>query len=348
MTNILSVFRDNASESLPSQPDSRELVYVGGADPVANATISSNIEKIKEIVSSRDLKLFYLPDFLDESVAVNRYPYYFPDAEGVSLTDVCLDDVYHKMWKVFLPETQKFPKNCAFFHIADDDTLHGLIIGTKDIKWIESDLQKLCDEIRKNNSSWNSDGSQFGLVYNNYPKEEFADREFDTEVYTLSSEIRERIAALRVHGVSEMVIQSLFQKEQKLSRLVVTDDYRIILPDYNDMEVPLEPLPKAVYFLYLKHPEGLMFKELPGFRDEFMDIYRRLTNRSNEAVASKSVERVLDPTNNSINEKCSRIREAFISRFDDELAKKYYITHYYELKKRIRLDRDMVDFGPLK
>lgn len=348
MINYISLFKENASDNLPSQPDSNELVYLGGSDPVANATISSNIERVKELVSSRGLNLFYLPEFLEESIAVNRYPYYFPDAKGLSLADVCLDEVYCKMWKTFLPEMKELPKKGAFVHISDDDTLRGFIVLSNDIQWIESALQEFCDNIHKIADSWDSYSSNFGLIYDDYPENEFADREFNKEIYKISSEIRERIAALRVYGVSEMVIQSLFQKEQKLSRLVITNDYRIVLPDYNDMEIPLEPLPKAVYFLYLKHPEGLMFKELPGHKEEFLDYYRRLTNRSNEAVAIKSVERVLDPTNNSINEKCSRIREAFISRFDDNLAEKYYIRHYYELKKRIWLDRDMVDFGPLK
>ena len=30
-------------------------------------------------------------------------------------------------------------------------------------------------------------------------------------------------------------------------RLVITKDYRIVLPDYNNMEIKMEPLVKAVY-----------------------------------------------------------------------------------------------------
>ena len=196
-----------------------------------------------------------------------------------------------------------------------------------------------------------SDGvqaSRFGLIYDYEADEndEYADRNFDSEVHKLSEEIKEKVKKLRLYGMSEIAIKALFQKEQKLSRLVITDDYRIVLPDYGDMEIKMEPLPKAVYFLYLRHPEGLMFKELPGYRDEFMEIYKRLTNRR-DAVALRSAERVLNPMDNSINEKCSRIREAFISRFDDTLARKYYITSYYQLKKRIELDRELVDLGPI-
>ena len=45
----------------------------------------------------------------------------------------------------------------------------------------------------------------------------------------------------------------------KLSRLVITEDYRFILADYQK-EVELQPVHKAVYLLFLAHPEGIEFK----------------------------------------------------------------------------------------
>lgn len=45
----------------------------------------------------------------------------------------------------------------------------------------------------------------------------------------------------------------------KLSKLVVTKDLRIFLPDYENMEITMEPLVKAVFLLFLKRPEGIMF-----------------------------------------------------------------------------------------
>ena len=40
----------------------------------------------------------------------------------------------------------------------------------------------------------------------------------------------------------------------KLSRLVITEDYRFVLADYQK-EVELQPVHKAVYLLFLAHPE---------------------------------------------------------------------------------------------
>ncbi len=79
----------------------------------------------------------------------------------------------------------------------------------------------------------------------------------------LADEIRQRIEQLRLMGVSEFVIRKMIDlPEPKLSRLVITQDYRIVLLNYNNMEITMPTLSKVVYFFYLRHPEGLSFKEL--------------------------------------------------------------------------------------
>lgn len=185
--------------------------------------------------------------------------------------------------------------------------------------------------------------------------EDTADRQFDDDVEQVMDEIRAKVAQLRSYGVDEVVIRSLFKQPLKLSRLVVTADYRIMLPDY-DMEITMEPLPKALYILFLRHPEGLVFKHLYKYRSELMRIYRSITRRENPDSVIASIDRLLDSTDNSINEKCSRIKAAFISRFDEEIAGNYYITsldkyttdvvpnHYYDclFYKGITLDRNLV------
>ena len=164
----------------------------------------------------------------------------------------------------------------------------------------------------------------------------------DCERADLTAEIQDRVKRLRAYGLKETIIESLFLQKPELSRLVVTEDFRILLPDYNGLEIKMEPLPKAVYLLFLRHPDGIMFKYLPEFRAEFESIYMSITKREDTSSIQQSIDRVLDPTDNSINEKCARIRTAFISRFDDRLAEEYYITGYAGTPKKIELDRSLV------
>ena len=107
----------------------------------------------------------------------------------------------------------------------------------------------------------------------------------------------------------------------------------------------MTPLVKAVYFLFLRHPEGIVFKNLPDYREELLMIYKKLTGRVSDEDVLRSVEDVTNPCKNSINEKCARIREAFIREFDDRIARYYYVTGERATAKRIVLSHDNVKWN---
>jgi hypothetical protein len=155
-------------------------------------------------------------------------------------------------------------------------------------------------------------------------------------------EIRERVAKLRQRGIAEYLLEQLIHPDNRLSRLVITKDFRIVLPDYNDMEIKMEPLVKAVYLLFLRHPEGIMFKYLPDYRKELARIYAELRPTGLTDKALQSIEDVTNPLLNSINEKCARIRGAFVGQFDNYMAKSYYIDGLRGEAKKISLPRDLV------
>ena len=140
---------------------------------------------------------------------------------------------------------------------------------------------------------------------------------------TLLEDMDVRVQKLRAKGLNEWTFRSLFKTKAQLSRLVITKDYRILLPDYNDIEVKMEPLVKAVFFLFLNHPEGIIFKELADFREELLNIYKKLKPMGLNKRTIQSIEDVTNPLLNSINEKCARIRSAFVKEFDESLAKNY-------------------------
>ena len=91
----------------------------------------------------------------------------------------------------------------------------------------------------------------------------------------------------------------------------IDEKYRIFLK-YDDgtpiAEVKMPALPKALYFVFLNHPEGFPLKHLIDYREELLSWYRRLSNRKD---AEKYIDKLVDSTDNSANEKISRIREAF-------------------------------------
>lgn len=174
-----------------------------------------------------------------------------------------------------------------------------------------------------------------------------ADSQFNSQkgsenIEDLMEEVRERIAKLRQRGIAEYLLEQLIHPDNRLSRMVITKDYRIVLPDYNDMEIKMEPLVKAVYLLFLRHPEGIMFKCLPDHREELARIYSELKSAGLTDKALQSIEDVTNPMLNSINEKCARIRSAFVGQFDDYMARQYYIDGLRGEPKKIELPRNLV------
>ena len=127
----------------------------------------------------------------------------------------------------------------------------------------------------------------------------------------------------------------------KLSRLTITREYAIMLTDYNK-EVKLEPIVKAVYLLFLNHPEGIAFKCLPDYRKELADIYLKIKPLGLTERSIRSIEDVTNPLLNSINEKCSRIRAVFQAEVDASLIDLYTITGKSGEAKKISLPRDLV------
>ena len=183
--------------------------------------------------------------------------------------------------------------------------------------------------------------------FGNIPNISEADAHFNSQIDNentddLIEEVKIKIAMLRQRGISQYLLEQLIHPDDRLSRLVITKDFRLILPDYNNMEIKLEPLAKAVYLLFLNHPEGILFKYLPDYREELAKIYNRLKPTGLTDRAIQSIEDVTNPLLNSINEKCARIRGAFVGQFDDHIARHYYIDGHRGEAKKIALPRELV------
>ena len=127
----------------------------------------------------------------------------------------------------------------------------------------------------------------------------------------------------------------------KLSKLRITKDGTILLADYQK-EVKMEPIVKAVYLLFLNHPEGIVFKCLPDYRKELAEIYQRIKPYGLNDRVIRSIEDATNPLLNSINEKCSRVRAAFAAVIDATLLDQYAITGKSGEAKKISLPRDLV------
>ena len=157
----------------------------------------------------------------------------------------------------------------------------------------------------------------------------------------LVEEVKEKVQKLKDLGMSEEDIASIIHPKQPLVKLTVSRNYKLFLGEKH-VEVRMEPLVKAVYLLFLKHPEGIVFKNLPDYRQELTKIYSDVRPWGLTDKALQSIEDVTNPLLNSINEKCARIRKAFINLLNSKAAELYYIKGSRGDKKSISLPREYI------
>ncbi|MDO4956814.1 MAG: hypothetical protein Q4E60_07350 [Bacteroidales bacterium] len=175
-------------------------------------------------------------------------------------------------------------------------------------------------------------------------QDELDEKQSLAETDRILRELRKTVQRLRLEGVSLMAIHEFIDKQEPLSRMTITPDYRIFLPDYNNIEIEMGALPKAIYFLYLRYPKGIISKYMPDYFGELLNIYKQLRPNTDDARLNLTITKVVNPLGNALNENIARIRKAFVEKFDEHLANKYIITGERGLQYSIALDRNLISW----
>ena len=339
-----------AVSDLAFNPSSQEVIYFNPSDnEFYDHIIRDNLDIIAKTFSSKDKRFIYLPDFnnrLTQDAFMEQIEYESPghganaqqNAAAFSVSDI--KEAYH------IPDDISEPcfVRCIGFENDIDRSSKSFSIHV--LESTDADLFLL--EIQTYLSLLNNGkpGRLYSLSVKKKDEEErTADDCFDEEIHKISEEIRERVSQLKARGLTSLAITRLIGEiDDNPSRLVIDRHNKIILPDYNK-EIKLSPIHKAVFFLFLNHPEGIYFKDLPSYKEELGHIYGSITGREDRDAIDESIEKLTNPFDNSINEKCARIKNAFVSEFREELAQWYFIDGKKGEKKTIKLPRNLVSWG---
>ena len=154
----------------------------------------------------------------------------------------------------------------------------------------------------------------------------------------VAQEVRRLVGQLQAEGRNDLLLRAIGvplleelrieAAKGKLSRLLITKDYRFILVDYNHKEVELQPVHKAVYLLFLAHPEGIEFKRLTDYREELTRYYMATAKMLDKEKIMEGVDHLVNTLDNAINEKCSRIKKVFLDLMDEYTASYYFISSH--------------------
>ena len=182
----------------------------------------------------------------------------------------------------------------------------------------------------------------------------------------IAAELKERIAALQSMGRTDLLLEAIGvpmleelkieAARKQLSRLRITRDYRFLLVDYGYREVELQPVHKAVYLLFLAHPEGIEFKRLADYREELTGYYLKTSRCMDKEKVADSIDHLVNPLDNAINEKCSRIKSTFAAMMNEYTACYYIVSSHtkrhfagstrvwYERLKVVTLPRELLEW----
>lgn len=139
----------------------------------------------------------------------------------------------------------------------------------------------------------------------------------------------------------KMLFSQNFKQNVPLSKLVIDTRNRIFLPDFGNIEIKLRPLEKTLFFLYLKHPDGIGLSFLCDYKQELYDIYTSLSSIGDFQEMRNRIDEMVNITSNSAAEKISKIKAGFVKAIGIELAKNYYIQGGNGEVKKIVLNRDL-------
>ncbi|MCX6278187.1 MAG: hypothetical protein NT004_08825 [Bacteroidetes bacterium] len=355
-----------------------QIIYVEDEyNPTINDYFTNHYDKVNQIVTEINkachlkLEVLYIPRIIDKWKNSDNLDsvlsYYFPgfDFRQSNTLQSRILSFSTKDFTKFLMDSLNYTGEIhpGFVRVKKDrdkETNEYLFSYTTIAVADENELEKILYFYLSHVGDTVDQGYYQLATENSYFKNgktyELADFRFNYDAHILAQDIKEKIDLLK-HSGSQHLLLNIFGQQYNeatkpdavgnngLSRLVIEKDFRIILPDYDHLEIELTPLPKAVFLFFLMHPEGVLLKHLSDHRIELLEIYKQLSYRETWDEIDRSIDELTDPTKNSINEKCSRIKEAFIKHFEERLARSYYITGDRGKEKQITLNRNLITWN---
>ncbi len=364
-------------KGLPFHPSANQVFYIeNGYDTEANDFIRRNYDGLKEMFCRNGMKFYYLPYLLREYDIEAKVMYYAPYLSPESLTRevrsselaqfIADDEDRRNLQPAFVfgaSDGECGTDETRFLRVLFADIDTG---GDAPIQNLERQVlaaigrrHSMCYSRAKRKFNWLSGMTLFSCDDGSVEPDDCRparanigtrmeeERTELTNTAEILAELRRTVERLRLEGVSLMAIHEYIDKQEPLSQMVITPDYRIMLPDYkdvdgNDLEIEMGALPKAIYFLFLRYPEGIIYKHIQDYYAELLNIYRQLRPCTDDARVRLTITKVTNPLGNALNENLARIRKAFVEKFDEHLACNYIVTGERGAKYSIPLDRKMI------
>lgn len=113
--------------------------------------------------------------------------------------------------------------------------------------------------------------------------------------------------------------------------LLVNGDMKIVLPEYDEMEIEMPAMCRTLYILFMKQRKqgkgGIVLKNMDEYNEDIIGIYSLVKPGADHDRVVSSVKNLCDPFSDSLNQAISRINRCVKNVITDkELVKQYMIT----------------------
>lgn len=173
------------------------------------------------------------------------------------------------------------------------------------------------------------------------------ERQREVALQTIQAQIVDYVT--KYHADPSQLITTLLEgkivvgDKRQPSRLVVNKDLKIVLPNYNEVEVKMPAMCRAIYILFLKHHNGIALRDIADHRADLENIYSMVMPGRSENKAKAAIDNLLDPMGNTLNEYISKIKRCFkLCIIDKNLVNQYCITGKRGEPYRIALDQSLI------
>lgn len=339
---------------LPFKQETNQVIYVENEyNEQINKFIQTNLDRITETFAYRHFDFCYIPS-LEKQLLANEaiLDYYAPYRDNGNALSCPIDSRYILNWMVHPENKKNITPSLIYYNPSCIDIgykeavcqFRGIKITPEthydrfnDFSSLLFLIEEDIEQQRQKNKIRYHLGPHISCSI-----EIDEDVVFDEDAQILLDEMKEPYEKLKQKGYKDYFILKALRGEEKLSRMRITKDLNFYLTDYkkNGEPVQIKPIQKALFILFLRHPEGIYMKRLVEYKSELEDIYNRV--RGPKQTLEKNMDSLTGGLTSSLRTHVSKIRGAFVALCDEHLANNYTIRGKNGEPKKISLPRNLI------
>lgn len=156
------------------------------------------------------------------------------------------------------------------------------------------------------------------------------------ELLALMKKVQERLRAMGVSTGNAEARQGTLAADPV--ELFIDQHYSIRTGAPDGAELPLRPLVKALFVLFLRHPEGILLKQREKYRQELEVIYAVISPGTPVETVKARIDRLVSLQDNSFSEKASVLNARLGALLPAGMAEEYKIQGYNGHPRRVPLN----------